>query len=56
MKAWYKSRTLWINVIAFIALIAQAYNGFIISPEEQLAILAIINLFVRLITKEELEK
>lgn len=56
MKKWYLSKTLWINLIAMGALIAQVYNGFIISPEEQLAILAVINLAVRLITKEELEK
>ena len=56
MKKWYLSKTLWINLIALGALIAQAYNGFIISPEEQLALLAVINLIIRLATKEELEK
>jgi len=56
MKKWYLSKTLWINLVAAVALIAQLHFGFIIVPEEQLAILTIINLAVRIVTKEELEK
>ena len=56
MKKWYLSKTLWINLVAAIALIAQLHFGFIVSPEEQLAILTLINLAVRIVTKEELEK
>ena len=56
MKKWYLSKTLWINGIAVAAMIIQAQYGFVINPEEQLAILAVVNLIIRAITKEELEK
>ena len=55
MKKWYMSKTLWINAIALAALLAQTNTGFIISVEEQGAIIIIINLILRAITKEELE-
>jgi hypothetical protein len=54
MKTFYLSRTLWINAIAVAALIVQSKFGFIISAEEQIAVLAIINLIIRALTKEEL--
>jgi len=55
LKKWYKSKTLWANIIYLIALLVQEKYGFIISVEEQLAILAIINLILRAVTKEELK-
>ena len=33
MKKWYLSKTLWINIVAVVALIAQLHFGFIIVPE-----------------------
>jgi len=54
MKPWYSSRTLWINVIAILALVAQAQFGFLIDPTGQAAILAMINLVLRAITEEQL--
>ena len=53
-KKWYLSKTLWVNVTAIAALIAQAQFGFIVSGEEQVAILAVINLILRVVTKEPL--
>jgi len=55
LKKWYKSKTLWANIIYLIALLVQEKYGFIISIEEQLAVLAIINLILRAVTKEELK-
>jgi len=55
LKKWYKSKTLWTNIIYLIALLVQEKYGFIISIEEQLAVLAIINLILRAVTKEELK-
>jgi len=55
LKKWYKSKTLWANIIYLIALLVQEKYGFIISVEEQLAVLAIINLILRAVTKEELK-
>jgi len=56
VKPWYYSRTIWINIIATASLIIQARYGFIIGAEEQVAILAVINLIVRAKTKHELIK
>ena len=52
MKAWWRSKTLWVNVIAGLAFLAQSQMGFVIDGEIQGAILAIINLVLRLITNE----
>jgi hypothetical protein len=53
-KAWWRSKTLWINLVAGAALLAQSQFGFIIDGEVQGAILAVVNLVLRLITKEPL--
>lgn len=55
MKKWYLSKTLWINLIAIGGIILRAQYDFILSPAEEVAILALINLALRVITKEELE-
>lgn len=54
-KAWYTSKTLWMNLIAMIAMIVQAEFGFIIDPDLQAYILGIINLLLRLFTKTSLD-
>lgn len=54
-KKWYASKTLWINVIGGIAMIAQGIAGKeIISYELQGSILAGINMVLRIITKEQI--
>jgi hypothetical protein len=53
-KPFYQSKTFWINVIAMASLAVQCKYGFIISPEEQVAVLGVINLILRAITKEEI--
>ena len=54
-KPWYTSKTLWVNAIAFAALLVQSFgSGFIINAEAQLGILAVINLLLRLVTKTEI--
>lgn len=53
-KSWLTSKTLWVNLLAIIALVAQGQFGFVISPEAQLTILAGINMALRLITKSEI--
>lgn len=51
-KAWWRSKTLWVNLVAGGALLAQSQFAFVISPEAQGAILAVVNLILRLITKD----
>lgn len=54
-KKFWESKTLWVNIIAMVALVIQAKYGFIIAPEEQAAGLVLINLVLRAITKKPLE-
>jgi len=56
MKKWIRSKTLWVNIIAIVAIILQTEYGFVISPEVEVAALGMINLILRAITKEGLEK
>lgn len=52
MKKWYTSKTMWVNIIATGAIIAQVTTGkVVIDAEAQAAILAVINLVLRMITK-----
>lgn len=55
MKTWYTSKTLWLNLIAVIALVVQTQTEFVIDPETQGGILSVINLILRLVTKQPLE-
>jgi hypothetical protein len=54
MKDWYKSKTLWVNIIAIAEIIIRAELGLTLTPEAELAILAGINIALRIITKEEI--
>lgn len=56
MKKWIRSKTLWINIIAIVAIVLQAEYGFIVTPELELAALGIVNLILRKYTNEGLEK
>ena len=51
-KKFYLSKTFWINIIAIAAILAQTQIGFVIEPQSQAAILAVINLGLRAITKQ----
>ncbi len=48
------SKTLWINVIAFLSFAIEKRYGFLIDPELQLQILSLINIGLRFITHEKL--
>ena len=54
MKKWYASRTLWVNLIAAVALFVQNQYGYAIDPMYQAYILMIVNGALRLITHTEL--
>jgi len=53
-KTWYTSKTLWVNAIAIVAIIAQGQFGFIIDPMAQMAILGLVNMVLRIITGEDI--
>ncbi len=52
MKTWYTSKTIWINLLAAIALIAQSQYGYVIDPETQAVLLGFVNLVLRVVTKQ----
>ena len=49
-KPFWRSKTLWVNTLALIALILQGQFGFVIGPEEQAAIIIVANLILRAFT------
>jgi len=54
-KKWYASKTLWVNVLAVVAIVAQGITGKqILSLEMQGVILGGINMVLRLVTKSEI--
>jgi len=53
-KKFYKSKTLWVNILAIAGLIIESYTGHVLTPETQAMILGAVNILLRLITKEEI--
>ncbi len=53
-KKFYVSKTIWVNFIALIAVVANEAFGFNISPEIQGGAITVINVILRAITKEEI--
>lgn len=54
-KQWYLSKTLWVNILALVAVILQGVTGKeILSVETQGIILTVVNILLRLVTKQEL--
>jgi uncharacterized membrane protein len=58
MKRWYQSRTLWINIIAIVALALNHLYGIEMDAELQstlaTTVLAIINIVLRVKTNQGL--
>lgn len=52
-KKWYLSKIVWVNAIAFIGIMIQAITDkTILTPELQVMILSLVNLFLRSVTHE----
>lgn len=51
-KSFLTSKTLWVNVVALLAMMAQTQWGFLVDAETQVMLLGVINLALRLITGE----
>lgn len=51
-KVWWKSKTIWANVVALIAIVAQGVSGneILIDAEAQAGLLAVVNVVLRIIT------
>ncbi len=55
-KKWYTSKTLWVNILALGAMVLQHINGYVFSQEAQLAVLGVLNIFLRFQTETGIEK
>jgi hypothetical protein len=54
-KKWYQSKTLWSNVLMLGGVvILNATGKDILTPEVQAAILVVVNVILRVVTKEEI--
>lgn len=54
-KKWYASKTLWSNVVMLGGSITLNVTGVdLITPEVQASIIVVINLILRVVTKEEI--
>ena len=53
-KKLWTSKTFWLNILAIIVVAVQTQTGFVIDIEAQAAILAVVNLALRVITKTEI--
>lgn len=49
MKKWYTSKTIWANLIGIAVAL-----GWQLDPNEVTAILAFINIVLRIVTKDEI--
>lgn len=60
MKHWFNSKTLWVNAIAIVAIILNSQFGIELDAESQAVvattILALVNIFLRFVTKEGITK
>lgn len=56
MKKWFESKTLWVNLIALVAIVIQGITGKeYLSAESQGVLLTIINMLLRFVTKHEID-
>lgn len=53
-KKWYSSRTLWANLIALGGVVLSGNFGIQLTAEETTASLVVLNMLLRIITKQPL--
>lgn len=51
-KLWYTSKTLWVNVLSVVGIVLANTVGIEISDEMAVTILGVVNMILRLITKQ----
>ena len=49
-KRWFTSKVLWANALAVLALVLQRHFGVILTAEEQVSVLAFVNIILRFFT------
>lgn len=53
-KKWYTSKTLWANLVSVAGVFTAQFFGFEIGAEKAMAILGVINMVLRFVTKSEI--
>lgn len=53
-KRWFLSKALWVNALAVLALWLQSQMGFVLSSDDQLVILAFVNIVLRFFSEQPL--
>ena len=51
-KAIWVSKTFWANLFAIAAMIVQSFTGWVLPPDWQATGLAVVNLILRIVTKQ----
>lgn len=51
-KPFWQSKTLWMNVIAGVALIVQSQTGYLVTPDTQAFLLVCLNGVLRVVSKD----
>lgn len=54
-KRSWRSKTLWANILSLAAIVIQTKTGYIVAPEIQASVLSLLNVGLRLITKEKID-
>lgn len=50
-KAWYKSKTIQVNLLFLVFVIVQIYTeNYLLDPQFQATVLTLLNLFLRIVT------
>jgi len=55
-KAWYYSKTIWVNILFLVSLFAIRAFGIEIAVDEQAAVVILVNLLLRVFTGTGLTK
>jgi Mg2+/citrate symporter len=55
-KPWWKSRTIWVNIIALVLLLVSKATGFEIPIEAEATLLSVINVIMRSITGSGIDR
>ena len=53
-KEWYKSKTLWVNIFAFVVAVLTGITN-LANTGQAITLMAVTNIFLRFITKHEIK-
>ncbi|MDW7643434.1 MAG: hypothetical protein SCI25_00165 [Desulfuromonadales bacterium] len=51
-KKFWLSKTFWVNLLALVFIVLQSLTGLELSAEAQVSLLSLVNIGLRLVTKE----